>query len=130
MVHTIFQGLLFLYKFLYIMVILQWDVLLVDFIYTIGALYDERVSDKKINGFLFGWIISVFISNQYLTEIQPITEVFLPGFFLDMIIIIGMTLTYGWLNTTCKVFIFKPRIVILKLFCYISLFTMIFSYLK
>ena len=129
MVHTIFQGLLSLYKFLYIMVILQWDLLLVDFYYT-GALYDEKVSDKKILGFIFGWMIFVFISIHYLTEVEFITEVFLPRFFLDMIIIIGMALTYGWLNTTCKVFIFKPRIGILKLFCYISLFTMIFSYLK
>ena len=129
MVHTIFQGLLSLYKFLYIMVILQWDVLLVDFYYT-GALYDEKVSDKKILGFIFGWMIFVFISIHYLTEVEFITEVFLPRFFLDMIIIIGMALTYGWLNVTRKLLIFKPRIVILKLFCYISLFTMIFSYLK
>ena len=129
MVHTIFQGLLSLYKFFYIMVILQWDVLLADF-YIIRSLYDERVLDKKIIGFIFGWVIFVFISMHYLTEIEFITEVFLPGFFLDMIIIIGMALTYGWLNATRKLLIFKPRIVILKLFCYISLFTMIFSYLK
>ena len=129
MIHAIFQVLLSLYKFFYIIVILQWDVLIADFYY-IGALYDERVSDKKILGFIFGWMIFVFISNHYLTEIQFITEVFLPGFFLDMVIIIGMSLTYGWLNATYKAFIFKPRIWILKLFCYISLFTIIFSYLK
>ena len=131
MIHTIFQILLPIYDFLYIMVIIQWDIIFVDF-YIIKWLYDYdlRVSDKKIIGFLFGWGIFDFISIQYLLEIHSITEVSLPGFFLDMMIIIGMALTYSWLNATCKVFIFKPRIGVLKLFCYISLFTMIFSYLK
>lgn len=129
MIHMIFQILLPLYDFLYIMVILLWDIVPLDF-YIIGSMYDERVLDKKIIGFLFGWGIFDFISIQYLLEIHSITEVSLPGFFLDMIIIIGMALTYSWLNATCKVFIFKPRIGVLKLFCYISLFTMIFSYLK
>lgn len=50
MIHTIFQVLLFLYNFLYIMVILEWDIILAD-CYTIGLLYDYdlRVSDKKNN---------------------------------------------------------------------------------
>ena len=129
MIHSIFQVLLPLYNFLYIMVILQWDIILVDF-YIIGSLYDLRVSNKKIIGFLFGWAIFDFISIQYLIEISSITEVFLPGFFLDMAIIIGMSLTYGRIKAAYKEFIIEPRILILKLFCYISLFTMIFSYLK
>lgn len=129
MIHTIFQLLLPLYEFLYIMVIIQWDIIFVDF-YIIGSIYDLRVLDKKIIGLFFGWVIFDFISIQYLIEIPSITEVSLPGFFLDMAIIIGMSLTYGRINATCKAFIFKPRIWILKLFSYVSLFTMIFSYLK
>ena len=131
MIHTIFQVLLFLYNFLYIMVILEWDIILAD-CYTIGLLYDYnlRVSDKKIIGLLFGWAIFDFISIQYLIEIPSITEVSLPGFFLDMIIVTGMSLTYGRIEAAYKEFIIEPRILILKLFCYSSLLTMIFSYLK
>ena len=132
MIHAIFQVLLFIYDFLYIMVIIQWNIILVDF-YIIGSLYgyDLRVSDKKIIGFLFGWAIFDFISILYLLkEIPSITEVSLPGFFLDMIIVTGMSLTYGRIKATFKEFILEPRIWTLKLFCYVSLFTMIFSYLK
>ena len=131
MIHTIFQILLPIYDFLYIMVIIQWDIIFVDF-YIIKWLYDYdlRVSDKKIIGLLFGWAIFDFISIQYLIEIPSITEVSLPGFFLDMIIVVGMSLTYGRIEAAYKEFIIEPRIVILKLFCYSSLFTMIFSYLK
>ena len=131
MIHDIFQVLLFIYDFLYIMVIIQWNIILVDF-YIIGSLYgyNLRVSDKKIIGFLFGWAIFDFISIQYLIEISSITEVSLPGFFLDMIIVMGMSLTYGRIEATYKEFIFKPRILTLKLFSYVSLFTMIFSYLN
>lgn len=52
MIHTIFQGLLSLYNFLYTMVFIEWDIILADS-YTIGLLYDYdlRVSDKKIIGF-------------------------------------------------------------------------------
>lgn len=131
MIHTIFQVLLFLYNFLYIMVILAWDIILAD-CYTIGLIYDYdlRVSDKKIIGLLFGWAIFDFISIQYLLEVSPVTEVSLPGFFLDMIIVTGMSLTYGRIKATFKEFILEPRIWTLKLFCCVSLFTMIFSYLK
>lgn len=131
MIHTIFQILLPIYDFLYIMVIIQWDIIFVDF-YIIKWLYDYdlRVSDKKIIGLLFGWAIFDFISIQYLIEIPSITEVSLPGFFLDMIIVTGMSLTYGRIETAYKEFIIEPRILILKLFCYSSLLTMIFSYLK
>lgn len=129
MIHTIFQLLLPLYEFLYIMVIIQWNIIFVDF-YIIGWLYDLRVLDKKIIGLLFGWVIFDFISIQYLIEIPSITEVFLPGFFLDMTIVVGMSLTYGRIKAAYKEFIIEPRILMLKLFCYISLFTMIFSYLK
>lgn len=131
MIHTIFQVLLSLYNFLYIMVIIQWDIIFVDF-YIIKWLYDYdlRVSDKKIIGLLFGWAIFDFISIQYLIEIPSITEVSLPGFFLDMIIVTGMSLTYGRIEAAYKEFIIEPRILILKLFCYSSLLTMIFSYLK
>ena len=131
MIHTIFQILLPIYDFLYIMVIIQWDIIFVDF-YIIKWLYDYdlRVSDKKIIGFLFGWVIFDFISIQYIIEIPSIAEVSLPGFFLDMIIVTGMSLTYGRIEATYKEFIIEPRIFILKLFCYLSLFTMIFSYLK
>lgn len=131
MIHTIFQILLPIYDFLYIMVIIQWDIIFVDF-YIIKWLYDydPRVSDKKIIGLLFGWAIFDFISIQYLIEIPSITEVSLPGFFLDMIIVTGMSLTYGRIKATFKEFILEPRIWTLKLFCYVSLFTMIFSYLK
>lgn len=131
MIHTIFQILLPIYDFLYIMVIIQWDIIFVDF-YIIKWLYDYdlRVSDKKIIGLLFGWAIFDFISIQYLIEIPSITEVSLPGFFLDMIIVTGMSLTYGRIKATFKEFILEPRILILKLFSYVSLFTMIFSYLK
>lgn len=131
MIHTIFQILLPIYDFLYIMVIIQWDIIFVDF-YIIKWLYDYdlRVSDKKIIGLLFGWAIFDFISIQYLIEIPSITEVSLPGFFLDMIIVTGMSLTYGRIKATFKEFILEPRIWTLKLFCYVSLFTMIFSYLK
>lgn len=131
MIHTIFQILLPIYDFLYIMVIIQWDIIFVDF-YIIKWLYDYdlRVSDKKIIGLLFGWAIFDFISIQYLIEIPSITEVSLPGFFLDMIIVVGMSLTYGRIEATYKEFIIEPRIFILKLFCYSSLLTMIFSYLK
>lgn len=131
MIHTIFQILLPIYDFLYIMVIIQWDIIFVDF-YIIKWLYDYdlRVSDKKIIGLLFGWAIFDFISIQYLLEVSPVTEVSLPGFFLDMIIVTGMSLTYGRIKATFKEFILEPRILILKLFCYVSLFTMIFSYLK
>lgn len=131
MIHTIFQILLPIYDFLYIMVIIQWDIIFVDF-YIIKWLYDYdlRVSDKKIIGLLFGWAIFDFISIQYLIEIPSITEVSLPGFFLDMIIVVGMSLTYGRIKATFKEFILEPRIWTLKLFCYVSLFTMIFSYLK
>lgn len=131
MIHTIFQILLPIYDFLYIMVIIQWDIIFVDF-YIIKWLcdYDLRVSDKKIIGLLFGWAIFDFISIQYLIEIPSITEVSLPGFFLDMIIVVGMSLTYGRIEATYKEFIIEPRIFILKLFCYSSLLTMIFSYLK
>ena len=113
------------------MVILEWDIILAD-CYTIGLLYDYnlRVPDKKIIGLLFGWAIFDFISIQYLLEISPVTEVSLPGFFLDMIIVTGMSLTYGRIKATFKEFILEPRIWTLKLFCYVSLFTMIFSYLK
>lgn len=50
MIHTIFQILLPIYDFLYIMVIIQWDIIFVDF-YIIKWLYDYdlRVSDKKNN---------------------------------------------------------------------------------
>lgn len=131
MIHTIFQILLSLYNFLYIMVILEWDIILAD-CYTIGLLYDYdlRVSDKKIIGLLFGWAIFDFISIQYLLEVSPVTEVSLPGFFLDMIIVTGMSLTYGRIKATFKEFILEPRIWTLKLFYCVSLFTMIFSYLK
>ncbi len=131
MIHTIFQILLPIYDFLYIMVIIQWDIIFVDF-YIIKWLYDYdlRVSDKKIIGLLFGWAIFDFISIQYLIEIPSITEVSLPGFFLDMIIVTGMSLTYGRIKATFKEFILEPRIWTLKLFCCVSLFTMIFSYLK
>lgn len=131
MIHTIFQILLPIYDFLYIMVIIQWDIIFVDF-YIIKWLYDYDliVSDKKIIGLLFGWAIFDFISIQYLIEIPSITEVSLPGFFLDMIIVTGMSLTYGRIKATFKEFILEPRIWTLKLFCYVSLFTMIFSYLK
>lgn len=131
MIHTIFQVLLPIYDFLYIMVIIQWDIIFVDF-YIIKWLYDYdlRVSDKKIIGLLFGWAIFDFISIQYLIEIPSITEVSLPGFFLDMIIVTGMSLTYGRIEAAYKEFIIEPRILILKLFCYSSLLTMIFSYLK
>ena len=131
MIHTIFQVLLSLYNFLYIMVILEWDIILAD-CYIIGLLYDYdlRVSDKKIIGLLFGWAIFDFISIQYLLEVSPVTEVSLPGFFLDMIIVVGMSLTYGRIEATYKEFIIEPRIWTLKLFCYSSLLTMIFSYLK
>ena len=131
MIHTIFQILLPIYDFLYIMVIIQWDIIFVDF-YIIKWLYDYdlRVSDKKIIGLLFGWAIFDFISIQYLIEIPSITEVSLPGVFLDMIIVVGRSLTYGRIEAAYKEFIIEPRIVILKLFCYSSLFTMIFSYLK
>lgn len=131
MIHTIFQILLPIYDFLYIMVIIQWDIIFVDF-YIIKWLYDYdlRVSDKKIIGLLFGWAIFDFISIQYLIEIPSITEVSLPGFFLDMIIVTGMSLTYGRIEAAYKEFIIEPRIFILKLFCYSSLLTMIFSYLK
>lgn len=129
MIHTIFQLLLPLYEFLYIMVIIQWNIIFVDF-YIIGSIYDLRVLDKKIIGLLFGWVIFDFISIQYLIEIPSITEVSLPGFFLDMTIVTGMSLTYGRIEATYKEFIIEPRILILKLFCYVSLFTMIFSYLK
>ena len=131
MIHTIFQILLPIYDFLYIMVIIQWDIIFVDF-YIIKWLYDYdlRVSDNKIIGLLFGWAIFDFISIQYLIEIPSITEVSLPGFFLDMIIVTGMSLTYGRIKATFKEFILEPRIWTLKLFCYVSLFTMIFSYLK
>lgn len=131
MIHTIFQILLPIYDFLYIMVIIQWDIIFVDF-YIIKWLYDYdlRVSDKKIIGLLFGWAIFDFISIQYLIEIPSVTEVSLPGFFLDMIIVTGMSLTYGRIKATFKEFILEPRIWTLKLFCYVSLFTMIFSYLK
>lgn len=131
MIHTIFQVLLSLYNFLYTMVFIEWDIILADS-YTIGLLYDYdlRVSDKKIIGFLFGWVIFDFISIQYIIEIPSIAEVSLPGFFLDMIIVTGMSLTYGRIEATYKEFIIEPRIFILKLFCYLSLFTMIFSYLK
>lgn len=131
MIHTIFQILLPIYDFLYIMVIIQWDIIFVDF-YIIKWLYDYdlRVSDKKIIGLLFGWAIFDFISIQYLIEIPSITEVSLPGFFLDMIIVVGMSLTYGRIEATYKEFIIEPRIWTLKLFCCVSLFTMIFSYLK
>ena len=113
------------------MVIIQWDIIFVDF-YIIKWLYDYdlRVSDKKIIGLLFGWAIFDFISIQYLIEIPSITEVSLPGFFLDMIIVTGMSLTYGRIEAAYKEFIIEPRILILKLFCYSSLLTMIFSYLK
>ena len=55
MIHTIFQILLPIYDFLYIMVIIQWDIIFVDF-YIIKWLYDYdlRVSDKKIIGLVFG----------------------------------------------------------------------------
>lgn len=131
MIHTIFQILLPIYDFLYIMVILEWDIIFVDF-YIIKWLYDYdlRVSDKKIIGLLFGWAIFDFISIQYLIEIPSITEVSLPGFFIDMIIVTGMSLTYGRIKATFKEFILEPRIWTLKLFCCVSLFTMIFSYLK
>ena len=131
MIHTIFQILLPIYDFLYIMVIIQWDIIFVDF-YIIKWLYDYdlRVSDKKIIGLLFGCAIFDFISIQYLIETPSITEVSLPGFFLDMIIVTGMSLTYGRIKATFKEFILEPRIWTLKLFCYVSLFTMIFSYLK
>ena len=131
MIHTIFQILLPIYDFLYIMVIIQWDIIFVDF-YIIKWLYDYdlRVSDKKIIGLLFGWAIFDFISIQYLIEIPSITEVSLPGFFLDMIIVTGMSLTYGRIKATFKEFILEPRIWTLKLFYCVSLFTMIFSYLK
>lgn len=131
MIHTIFQILLPIYDFLYIMVIIQWDIIFVDF-YIIKWLYDYdlRVSDKKIIGLLFGWAIFDFISIQYLIEIPSITEVSLPGFFIDMIIVTGMSLTYGRIKATFKEFILEPRIWTLKLFCCVSLFTMIFSYLK
>lgn len=131
MIHTIFQILLPIYDFLYIMVIIQWDIIFVDF-YIIKWLYDYdlRVSDKKIIGLLFGWAIFDFISIQYLIEIPSITEVSLPGFFIDMIIVVGMSLTYGRIKATFKEFILEPRIWTLKLFCYSSLLTMIFSYLK
>ena len=131
MIHTIFQILLPIYDFLYIMVIIQWDIIFVDF-YIIKWLYDYdlRVSDKKIIGLLFGWAIFDFISIQYLLEVSPVTEVSLPGFFLDMIIVTGMSLTYGRIEAAYKEFIIEPRILILKLFCYSSLLTMIFSYLK
>lgn len=131
MIHTIFQILLSLYNFLYIMVIIQWDIIFVDFS-IIKWLYDYdlRVSDKKIIGLLFGWAIFDFISIQYLIEVSPLTEVSLPGFFLDMIIVTGMSLTYGRIEAAYKDFIIEPRILILKLFCYSSLLTMIFSYLK
>ncbi len=129
MIHTIFQGLLFLYKFLFTLVILQWDILFVDF-YVIGTFNEWYMKKRTVIGFLFGWMVSSFFSLQCVEEIPSMTEVSLPGFFLDMIIVMGMSLTYDRIKTTYKEFLLEPRIGILKLFCHISLFTMIFSYLK